>query len=284
MHVLITGASGFVGSIVVERCPEDYSAVGLSRKRGAQKVCADLSTLDHKDLVDLLHLNSVKAIIHLAAESNLSRCEQNPEAHLINVQATKRLTGVAKNLDIPIVFSSSDQVFSGGPHELSETSIPSPKHEYGRQKLKGEQIITGYSKGVVLRLPLVVGRHNQGLGSFETMYAQGKREGRLSLFFDEFRRPIHVYDAAMALWKAINWPSGIYHVTGPETLSRLELMNRLLSTVGENNIVIEAVSQSKFSFEYARPKRLVLISEKKEVKNLQIRPIDHHKFNTQNTD
>ena len=37
MHVLVTGASGFVGSIVVERCPEEYSAIGLSRKRGEQK-------------------------------------------------------------------------------------------------------------------------------------------------------------------------------------------------------------------------------------------------------
>lgn len=284
MHVLVTGASGFVGSIVVERCPEEYSAIGLSRKRGEQKIFADLCTLGQEDLMDLLYLNNIEAIIHLAAEGNLSRCEQNPEAQIINVQVTKLLTAVAQNLNIPIVYSSSDQVFSGGPHELSETSIPNPQHEYGRQKVKGEQIITSYSKGVVLRLPLVVGGHKGGLGSFEKMYAQGKREGRLSLFFDEFRRPIHVFDVARALWKAINWSPGIYHVSGPETLSRLQLMDRMLGALGEKEIVIEAVSQSEFSFEYARPKSLILTSEKQEIKDLQLRPIDYYDFKTKNTD
>ena len=98
MHVLVTGASGFVGSIVVERCPEEYSAIGLSRKRGEQKIFADLCTLGQEDLMDLLYLNNIEAIIHLAAEGNLSRCEQNPEAQIINVQVTKLLTAVAQNL------------------------------------------------------------------------------------------------------------------------------------------------------------------------------------------
>ena len=71
----------------------------------------------------------------------------------------------------------------------------------------------GYTRGLVLRLSLVLGLHKKGKGSLETMLNQGRQNGALNMFVDEFRRPIHAIDVARALWAALGWKPGIYHIS-----------------------------------------------------------------------
>ena len=270
MRVLVTGASGFIGSYAMRGCPEPYYPIPLSRTQTGKGVTADLLSLNEKDLLDLIEKQQIDGIIHLAAEGNVSVCERSAEAHRLNVGATKDLVLAAKQRNLPIIFSSTDQVFSGEEGLLCESTAPSPCHKYGQQKLEAEQIVLGYARGLVLRLPLVLGLHKKGKGSLETMLNQGMQNGVLNMFVDEFRRPIHAIDVARALWAALDWKPGIYHISGPKLMSRMELAKEITSSINEHSIQLLPAFLKEQTFGYKRPSRLDLVSNKSEVEELGV--------------
>lgn len=270
MRVLVTGASGFIGSYAIRGCPESYYPIPLSRSQPDKGITVDLLLLNDKDLLDLIDDQQVDGIIHLAAEGNVLVCERSTEAYRLNVGVTKHLVSAAKQRNLPIVFSSTDQVFSGEEGLLCESTAPSPCHQYGQQKREAEQIVLGYTKGLVLRLSLVLGLHKKGKGSLETMLNQGRQIGALNMFVDEFRRPIHAIDVAKALWAALEWKPGIYHISGPKLMSRMEMAKEITSAINEYSIQLLPTSLKEQTFGYKRQTRLDLISNKSEVEELGI--------------
>ncbi|HAB89024.1 MAG TPA: hypothetical protein DCF84_00720 [Bacteroidetes bacterium] len=270
MRILVTGASGFIGSYVMKCCPEPYYPIPLGRTQERKGVTADLLSLNDKDLLELFEKHQIGGIIHLAAEGNMSVCERSTEAYSLNVGVTKRLVLAAKRRNLPIIFSSTDQVFCGEEGLLYESTPPSPCHKYGQQKLEAEHIVLHYAKGLVLRLPLVLGLHKTGKGSLETMLSQGRQHGSLNMFVDEFRRPTHSIDVAKALWEALGWPPGIYHISGPKLMSRMEMAEEITSALKEHTIQLIPTFQREQSFGYKRPSRLDLVSHKSEVQELGI--------------
>lgn len=270
MRVLVTGASGFIGSYAMRGCPEHYYPIPLGRTQKGKGITADLLSLSEKDILELIEKHQIDGIIHLAAEGNVSVCEQSPEAQRLNVGVTKHLVSVAKQRNLPIVFSSTDQVFSGEEGLLCESTAPSPSHQYGQQKLEAEHIVLGYTKGLVLRLPLVLGLHKEGKGSLEAMLNHGRQHGALNMFIDEFRRPVHAIDVARALWGAMSWMPGIYHISGPKLMSRMEMAREIINALNEYTIKLLPTSQKEQMFGYKRPSRLDLVSNKSEVERLGI--------------
>ena len=276
MRVLVTGASGFVGSYVTTFCPAHHQVHPLSRKSIPNGTLADLITLTVEDFVALFSHQAIEGIIHLAAEANISHCEHAQEAHALNVGVTQQLVSAARQTGLPILFASTDQVFSGDEGHLFESTPPNPCHQYGQQKLEAEQVVLDYAKGLVLRLPLVLGRHSNGRGSLEAMLNQGGKEGVLHLFVDEFRRPIHAMDAAKAFWAAFQWEPGVYHISGPELMSRVEIAQAILPALQEKSITILPTSLKDQSFGYTRPHCLDLVTSKQEVKDLRVELFQNH--------
>lgn len=250
--------------------PEFYHPIPLSRTQTEKGVTADLSSLNNKDLLGLIDNQQIDGIIHLAAEGNVSVCERSKEAYRLNVGVTKDLVSAAKQRNLPIIFSSTDQVFSGEEGLLCESTAPSPCHQYGQQKREAEQVVLGYTRGLVLRLSLVLGLHKKGKGSLETMLNQGRQNGALNMFVDEFRRPIHAIDVARALWAALGWKPGIYHISGPKLMSRMEIAKEITSAINEHSIQLLPASLKEQSFSYKRPGRLDLVSNTSEVEELGI--------------
>lgn len=132
--LLITGASGFVGSRVVARWRNEYKILAPSHSE------LDITDRESVDSYFLQHTPDV--VVHLAAISNTWYCEQHPdESYLVNVEGVCNLAAASARNGVKFIFFSSDQVYNGncesGP--LSEDVAVAPENVYGRHKLEAEQ-------------------------------------------------------------------------------------------------------------------------------------------------
>jgi dTDP-4-dehydrorhamnose reductase len=164
-------------------------------------------------------------IIHAAALSKPNRCEQEPElSYRVNVEATRTLAQFCGSRQIPLVFTSTEQMFDGESAPYAETDHPSPINVYGRHKWEAEQILQQlHPQAVICRMPLMYGPSSPTSQSFVQGFIQKlKSQQTLPLFVDEHRSPAYVEDAAEGLLMALEKGTGVLHLGGPERISRYE--------------------------------------------------------------
>ena len=182
MHVLITGAAGFVGQRLLAALLAQGS-VGPSGG-AAQAVtridCLDVSAgaLQHENVhyhvgdigdaavLEPLITADTGLIFHLAAVVSGSAEADFDLGMRANLQGMMNLLAQARAVGHKptVVFSSSIAVFGGElPALITDATTPMPQGSYGVQKLIGEQLIQDYSRkgfinGCSLRLPAVLVR------------------------------------------------------------------------------------------------------------------------------
>lgn len=100
------------------------------------------------------------AVLHCAAERRPDVAEKDPAAaKQLNVEASRQLATIAKELNAVLVYVSTDYVFDGSSPPYSPEDTPNPLNLYGRTKLAGEQAVREtYPEGsIVLRVPVLYG-------------------------------------------------------------------------------------------------------------------------------
>ena len=156
MKILITGASGFIGSFIVEealkRGLETWAAVrGSSSKAYLQDERINLITLNlssREQLVEQLRPHQFDYVVHAAG---VTKCIDKRDFRRINTEGTKNLVQALQQLQMPLkrfVYLSSLSVFGAireqQPYEeIRETDTPQPNTEYGRSKLEAERWLDG---------------------------------------------------------------------------------------------------------------------------------------------
>ena len=135
MRVLVTGAGGQLGHDVVET---------LRRQGGHEVVALDHGSLPVEDAAAVdrtVSQQRPEVVIHVAAMTNVDRCEDEPEAAgEVNAVGTANVVGSAKRVGAHLLYVSTDYVFDGRatrPYRVSDE--PNPVSVYGRTKLEGER-------------------------------------------------------------------------------------------------------------------------------------------------
>lgn len=152
MKILITGASGFIGSFIVEEALkkglETWAAVrGSSSKAYLQDERINLIALNlssREELIEQLRPHQFDYVVHAAG---VTKCIDKRDFRRINTEGTKNLVQALQQLQMPLkrfVYLSSLSVFGAireqQPYEeIRETDTPQPNTEYGRSKLEAEQ-------------------------------------------------------------------------------------------------------------------------------------------------
>ncbi len=178
MHVVVTGAAGFLG-ILLSRAllaADRLSLAGaapaplerltlvdrvvppqdLSDDPRVEIVTGDLlELLERPGLADHGHalLAGADAVYHLAAAVS-SECEQDFDLGMrANVDGSRLLLEAARALDTgPLfVFASSLAVYGAWPGEslpqvVTDATLPTPRSSYGAQKLVVEQLVADYTR------------------------------------------------------------------------------------------------------------------------------------------
>ena len=154
MKILITGASGFIGSFIVEealkRGFETWAAVRKSSSREWLKDerihFIELNLSSKAQLVEQLRGMNFDYVVHAAG---VTKCLNKADFHRINTEGTKNLAEALLEVKMPLkrfVFVSSLSIFGAikeqEPYEeIRESDTPQPNTEYGRSKLEAEQFL-----------------------------------------------------------------------------------------------------------------------------------------------
>jgi dihydroflavonol-4-reductase len=178
--ILLTGATGFLGSYIAEQLvSRNYPVKALVRQGSDRKA---LSAIKEKieflegDLTDILSLReAVKeadTIIHCAALVSLDKNDKNL-LYKINVEATRDLVNIALEnkvrnfIYISSVAALGDQLiqYQSDGHQISKDTVS----EYARSKYMGElEVWRGYQEGLkvsVLNPSVVIGPGSWQQGS-----------------------------------------------------------------------------------------------------------------------
>ena len=154
MKILITGASGFIGSFIVEealkRGFETWAAVRKSSSRewlqDERIHFIELNLSSKAQLVEQLRGQAFDYVVHAAG---VTKCLNKADFHRINTEGTKNLAEALLEVKMPLkrfVFVSSLSIFGAikeqEPYEeIRESDTPQPNTEYGRSKLEAEQFL-----------------------------------------------------------------------------------------------------------------------------------------------
>lgn len=172
MKILITGATGFIGSRLTLRCLEDGHSVrvlgqnrnpaearnvGLLEERGAEVVIASVT---ERESLDRAH-EGIEIVFHLAAAQHEANV---PDQHFrdVNVEGTRNMLEASVAAGVRrFVHGSSIGVYgwtAKGP--VADDSPLEPDNIYGVTKLAGEEVVRSFGD----RIPWVILRISEVYG------------------------------------------------------------------------------------------------------------------------
>ena len=179
MKVLITGASGFIGSFIVEEAlKRGFETWAAIRKSSSREWLQDerirfieLNLSSKAQLVEQLRGQDFDYVVHAAG---VTKCLNKADFHRINTEGTKNLVDALLETGMPLkrfVFVSSLSIFGAikeqQPYEaIRESDTPQPNTEYGRSKQAAEQ----YLMSLDARLPYIMLRPTGVYGPREKDY------------------------------------------------------------------------------------------------------------------
>ena len=233
-RLLVTGGSGLLGGYLVHHLTRQGGPfVAWRGKSGDGLRSVDLA--DPDAVAAAFHAAAPDVVLHAAALARVSDCSQNPDqARRVNTGGTALLAELCAVANARLVLVSTDMVFDGERAPYTEDDPPTPLSVYGRSKADAEQIALGRKGNVVARVSLLFGPSRTARPSFFDDQVQALREGRsVALFADEWRTPLDLATAAEALTElALSDAEGMFHLGGPERLSRLEMGRELAKVLG----------------------------------------------------
>ena len=229
MKVLVTGVAGQLGHDVMnELAGRGYEGIGSDIQEvysGIQDGTA-VTSMPYVQM-DITDADCVKRVISEAAPDAVVHCaawtavdlaeeeEKKPIVQAVNVDGTRNIAKVCKELNCKMVYLSTDYVFDGQGETPWDPDCKDykPLNVYGQTKLEGELAVSELlTKYFIVRIAWVFGRN--GKNFIKTMLNVGKNHDTIKVVNDQIGTPTYTFDLAKLLVDMIETEKyGYYHAT-----------------------------------------------------------------------
>ena len=250
MKILVTGYKGQLG----------YDVVNEATSRGIQAIGVDIDEMDitnQEQVNTVIKSGNYDAVVHCAAWTAVDKAEE-PElfetVKKVNATGTKYIADVCEELDIPLMYFSTDYVFDGeGTTPWNEYDERHPLNVYGLTKAQGEEFVEKLKKHFIIRIAWVFGKN--GNNFIKTMLRLGKERGAVSVVNDQVGNPTYTYDLAKLVVDMIQTDKyGKYHATNSgDFISWYDFACEIFKQAGMD-VKVTPVDSNQFPAKAKRPK------------------------------
>ena len=158
--IVVTGASGFIGSYVIEYFKDEFKIFAIARRSRKEAEipyhpnlhwlqCDISNQTTLNEAANYINKNGgADFLIHLAAFYDFSY-KDNPAYDIVNVEGTENILEFSSSIGIRrFIFASSIAAckFSSGGNAILENSLPDADYHYARSKKAGEEFVKKYSQ------------------------------------------------------------------------------------------------------------------------------------------
>lgn len=247
MKVLVTGVKGQLG----------YDVAGELAKRGTEVVGVDVDEMDITDeaAVQRVILGAAPdAVIHCAAYTAVDAAEDNEEmCRRVNADGTRYIANVCKELDIKMLYISTDYVFDGqGTRPWEPDDERNPLSVYGQTKYEGELAVqNALDKYFIVRITWTFGVN--GKNFVKTMLRLAEKGSSIRVVNDQYGSPTATADLAVLLSDMIETEKyGIYHATNEGICTWYEFTCEIFRQAGID-IEVVPVTTEEYNAKAKRP-------------------------------
>lgn len=240
MKIAITGGSGFIGSVLMDRLSKSGHDVFWLDIRPSKAFPDRGSIVDVTDEEKLCKaLEGVDIVYHLAAEH---RDDVRPiqKYYDVNVGGARSLVNACENNHIKtIIFTSTVAIYGLEAKKSKEDDVPKPFNDYGKSKLESEIVFTQWvekEKGntlIMIRPVAIFGVENRG--NIYNLIKSIARKRFIMIGNGHNKKSIaYVGNVSAFLEYVLNLKSGkhIYNYADKPDLSTRDLVDKARSSLG----------------------------------------------------
>jgi len=265
MRVLITGASGLLGSnLVLAAIDAGHQVLATSLTQPIQLSdvgwrAADLTSPDESAAL----MNAVEPdwVIHCAAATDVDQCEADPAwAYSLNRNMARNVAKAAREAGAVHVHISTDAIFDGGQGPHTETDEARPINTYGLSKLEGEQAVGDANPQAAIVRTNLYGWSPPGRSSLAEWFIEHLRQGKTRPGFTDIHiNPLLANQLSALLLDVLEARlSGIYHIASRDSISKYELGVRIAQEFELDADLIQPTESEQAGLQARRPKDLSL--------------------------
>lgn len=246
IRALVTGVKGQLG----------YDVVNELKRRGYEAIGCDVDEMDitDKDAVcSYIKAQHPTVVVHCAAYTAVDKAESCQDiCRKVNVDGVQNIADVCKELDIPMMYFSTDYVFTGeGERPWEPDDAAAPLNFYGLTKWEGEQAVRNtLEKYFIIRISWVFGVN--GHNFIKTMLKLSETHDTLRVVDDQVGSPTYTYDLARLVVDMLETDKyGTYHASNEGYCSWDAFAREIFRQAGKNTQVI-SVSTEEYGLSAAK--------------------------------
>lgn len=239
MKIALTGASGLVGSRIVELLGNDFDFVSLSQ--------SEMDITDKEAVVKKIMDTDFDIFLHLAGYTDVDGAENAKDVTLrINKDGTKNVFDAVHQREKKFVYISTDFVFDGKSPPYFEDSKPNPISSYGVSKYEGEKVLSEDAMIVRISYPYrkAFEQKKDFVRNIRSLLEQRKS---LTMVTDSLMTPTFIDDIAYALkYLFTHFTGGVFHINGADSLSPYDAGKLIARMYGLNQSLITPTTYKEY--------------------------------------